>query len=220
MLSQLLWKNSVRALANIVAGRVIVADPDFDPPAPRHRATDRNGIAPDDLRIVSAIPFRSVGIAPDDLRIVSASPVTAVRPIVVIRRFGAPSPDHFMGTCRGAPDLEQVLAVGRLRPMGELLPRQQGVGPILGKFRQAVRPAERRQPYPRADGIVREQHFFGGECPLRGGGGKNAEEQEQERHASLSVKWLSNVRASLGCTRRSLMPQALTFRKSGGILLL
>src|ERR1017187_6966186 len=202
MLSQLLWKNSVRALANIVAGRVIVADPDFDPPAPRHRATDRNGIAPDDLRIVSA------------------SPVTAVRPIVVIRRFGAPSPDHFMGTCRGAPDLEQVLAVGRLRPMGELLPRRQGVGPILGKFRQAVRPAERRQPYPRADGIVREQHFFGGECRLRGGGGKNAEEQEQERHASLSVKWLSNVRASLGCTRRSLMPQALTFRKSGGILLL
>src|ERR1022692_2233320 len=115
MLSQLLWKNSVRALANIVAGRVIVADPDFDPPAPRHRATDRNGIAPDDLRIVSAIPFRSVGIAPDDLRIVSASPVTAVRPIVVIRRFGAPIGDHFTGICRGAPDLEQVLAVGRLR---------------------------------------------------------------------------------------------------------
>src|SRR5580658_349170 len=86
--------NLIRALADPVAGRIVVANPNLPSSAPRHCAS------------------HFFGVAPDDLRIMPAHAATSVRAVVVVPGFRGPRIHHLRGRCGCACDLEQVLAIG------------------------------------------------------------------------------------------------------------
>ena len=119
-LGTLIWP-----LPHPIAGRIIFANQNL---ASAARATPH--------------PTSLVG-RPNDLCVMPTYAPASVRSIVVVLRFFGPRVDHLIGRCGSARDLEQVLAVGRIRAVNELLARQ------------ACRPS--LASLPRADRTTREE---------------------------------------------------------------
>lgn len=124
-----------------VAWRIVVADPDLASAPSRHRAADF---------------FR---VTPDDLRVVPAHAATPVRTIVVVPSFRRPGVDNLGGGRGRTGNLEQVLAVGRVWTVDELLARQKSVRPVLRTCGQPIGPRQGRYSHARPHNVVDSQHI-------------------------------------------------------------
>src|SRR5436190_4324384 len=86
--------SSVRPLADVVARRIVIANPYFS-------ASAAGGCASHPL-----------GVAPHDLRIVPAHPAACVRTVLIVSRFRSPIVHHFRGRGTGSGNLKKILSVG------------------------------------------------------------------------------------------------------------
>jgi len=115
-----------KSLADPVAGRVVIADPDFA------------------ARLAGDGAAHFARIIPDQLRVVTAHAVTDVAAVAVIARFRCPVADHLARRSVSTADFEEIFAEDRMRPVVELAFLEQMAGPLLGAGGQAVRPSQRR----------------------------------------------------------------------------
>jgi len=116
--------NSVGVLADVVARRVVVADPDFAAGVAGYSAAYFGGRSPDDLGIVSAYFAALVGC------------------VIVIAGFRCPGFDYLFGGRGCAIDFEQIFAVRRFGMVDELASGEQRIGPILGTCGQGFGPGQ------------------------------------------------------------------------------
>lgn len=157
-------------MAYPVAGRVIIADPDF----PSIVSGDRASYL--------------FGIAPDDLRVMAAHVATSIRAVVVVPPFVSPRANHFRGGGTRSRDCEQVLAPFPIGTVGKFPAREQGVGPIPRDCFQTIRPGQRRNADLRSDLVVgeydiaRESAFLCADAP----GGEDQNEQRQPHATTVS----------------------------------
>ena len=92
---------SIRPPPYDVAGRVVIADPDFSEGVPRHGATYVGRLAPHDLRIVTAYP------------------ATGIRVVIVVARLVGPGGHDILSLHATAADLKEILAVAVRTPVVE-----------------------------------------------------------------------------------------------------
>lgn len=126
--------------ADPVAGRIVVADPDLASSPSRHCAS------------------RFFRVTPDDLRVVPAHAATSVRNVVVVSGFRRPRVDNLRRRCGPTGNLEQVLAVGRVWTVDELLARQESVRPVLRTCGQPIGPRQWRHSHARPHSVVDSEH--------------------------------------------------------------
>ncbi len=162
-----------------VAGRIVVADPDLAPAPSSHGAS------------------HFLRVTPDDLRVVPAHAAASVRTVVVVSRFRRPRVNNLRGRCGRTGNLEQVLAVGGVWTVDELLARQESVRPVLRTCGQPIGPPQRRRPHARPHSVVASEHvarkgrWCGSGWPLAkvpplcaAGSGKNDQEPDCLPHTS------------------------------------
>ena len=128
--------NSVRTLANEIARRIIIANPYFG-------AAAAGG----------GTPYPQ-GVAPDDLGIVATHAAAGVRAVFIVSGFRGPIVHNLRWSGPGAGNLKQILSVGRLAAMEELLVRRQIAGPLLREDGEAFGPDERWNVHAPANCVV------------------------------------------------------------------
>src|SRR5450755_1981350 len=110
----------IGALADPVAGRVVIADPDLAPGIACDGASDLFGSGPDELRVVAADLAARVGR------------------VVVIERFRIPLVDHSCWRGGRTGYFKHVLAVRRTGTVDKSLFGEQPIGPPLRFIGQSI----------------------------------------------------------------------------------
>jgi hypothetical protein len=190
---------SVRAQADVVARRVVVAGDEGAPAAVAsdHGASDASGAPPHDLGVVAA----------------HGAAVAAVGPVVVAGALGEPGGDGLRGRPAGAAAPEEVLAVGPRRVHQRAVPAP-GLRVRPRVRRHALVPRQRRQAQRRARRVLLRQELVPHLPVVRRAGVARAGGQDQQRNAQRCGTGGDpgappGTRHGMGMGLRSGLPEAM-----------